>query len=147
MHADNPVVDQSGHWKTLETIRKCPPETNTVTTFALVIEAIDLVNVVGFMIASKEKEVVGIFYFVRKKEANTLNAPLSPIHVIATGENYPKKIPQKQVVCLLRRASILKQAQKVIILSVDVTYLLAAAIKSHRISESEQRVAAASADS
>ena len=147
MHADNPVVDQSGHWKTLETIRKCPPETNTVTRFALVIEAIDLVNVVGFMIASKEKEVVWIFYFVRKKEANTLNALLSPIHVIATGENYPKKIPQKQVVCLLRRASILKQAQKVIILSVDVTYLLAAAIKSHRISESEQRVAAASADS
>lgn len=95
MHADNPVVDQRGHWHTLEAIRKGSPETDAIATFALVVEAIDLVNVVGFMIASKEKEIVRIFYFVRKKETNALNALFPPIHVIATGESYPKKIPQK----------------------------------------------------
>ena len=99
------------------------------------------------MIASKEKEVVRIFDFVRKKETNALNALFSPIHVIARDENYAKKIPQKQVVCLLRRASVLEQAQKVIVLSMDVTYLLAAATKSHRKSESGQRDAATLADS
>ena len=108
MHADNTVINEGRYWQTLEAVRKGSPKTDAVTTFALIIESIDLVDVVCFMITSQEKEVVGVFHFVLKKKTNALNALLSPIHVIAIRKNYPEKIPQKQVIGLLRRSSIFK---------------------------------------
>ena len=108
MHTDDSVINDSRYRQTLKAVRKCPPETDAIPALALIIKPIDLVDVVCFVISSKEEEVVGIFDFICEKKANALNALLSPIHVIAMGEYYPEKVPQKQVVCLLRRSPILE---------------------------------------
>lgn len=69
------------------------------------------VNGGALMVSTKQKEVLGIFDFVRQQQAYGLQRLLAPIHIVA----------QKQIVGARRKAAILEQTQQVRVLAVDVT--------------------------
>ena len=52
MHADDAIIDQGGDGKVLEALREGFPETNVVATLALVVETVNFVDVVGFVVPS-----------------------------------------------------------------------------------------------
>ena len=62
------------------------------------------------MVASQEKKVFGIFYFVGEQEADGFQGLLATVDVVA----------QEQVVGLGWKAAVLEQTQQVSVLAVDV---------------------------
>lgn len=64
------------------------------------------------MVASQQKEVLGILELVGKKKADSLQRLFASVHIV----------PQEEVVCFGREATILKEPQQVCILTVNVTY-------------------------
>ena len=63
------------------------------------------------MVPTKEEEVLWVLNLVRQQETNSLQRLLATVHIV----------PEEQVVGFGGKSSVLKEPQKVIILSVDVT--------------------------
>lgn len=63
------------------------------------------------MVASQDEKIFWVLNFVSQQEANGLQRLLSTIHVIA----------QEEIVGLRREAAVLKEAQEIIILTVNIT--------------------------
>lgn len=121
MHADNAVFNQGGDRKEFEAVRKGLPETKTISAFALVVKAIDLVDIVCFVISTKKEKVVRILHLVGQQKTNTLDSLLAAVDIITTTQNGQKGLPQKQVIRLGRISSIFKQTEQVVVLSVNIT--------------------------
>lgn len=64
MHADDALVDESGHGKVFKAFGESLPETNTVAALAFVVEAVDFVDVVCFVVSAQKEEIIGIFNFI-----------------------------------------------------------------------------------
>lgn len=62
------------------------------------------------MVATQNKEVLGVLYLVGEQQANGLERLLATVHVVS----------EKEVVCFWGKAAVLEEAQEVIVLSVDV---------------------------
>lgn len=62
------------------------------------------------MVSSQQKKVFWVFDLVSQQQADGLQGLLASVHIIT----------QEQVVALRRKASIFKQPQKIIVLSVDI---------------------------
>ena len=84
MHADDAVIDEGGYGEIFEAFGKGLPEPNAVATLAFVVEAVDFVDVVCFVVSAQKEEIVGIFYFIGEEEANALDALLASVNVIST---------------------------------------------------------------
>ena len=67
--------------------------------FTFIIETIDFIDRLAFMVASQQEEVFWILYFVSHQETDALNRMFSSIDIIS----------QKQVVGITREPSILKE--------------------------------------
>ena len=63
------------------------------------------------MVPAENKEVLGVLDLVREEETDGLEGLLATVDVVA----------EEEVVCLGREAAVLEQAQKVVVLAVDVT--------------------------
>lgn len=111
MHAENLLVNKSGHRKAIEDVTEHAPESDGIPTLALIVEAVDSINLCAFMIASKKEEVLGILDLIAEKETYRLDGLLSSVDVVA----------KEQVVGLGRETPILEDPQQVIVLSMDVT--------------------------
>ena len=77
----------------------------------LIIKAIDTVYRGAFVVATQQKEVLWIFDFVGKQQADRLQGLLPPVHIVT----------QEQVIAFWREASIFKQSQEIIVLTMDIT--------------------------
>ena len=64
VHADDAALDDGADGKAFETIGKQLPEMNIITSFALVVETVDAVDGVRFVVSTQNKEILGIFDFV-----------------------------------------------------------------------------------
>ena len=62
------------------------------------------------MVAAQQKEVLRVLDLVGEQQTDGLQRLLAPVHVV----------PQEEVVRLGGEASVLKQAQQVVVLAVDV---------------------------
>lgn len=86
MHADDAVIDEGAYGEVFEAFGEGLPEPDAVTTLAFVVEAVDFVDVVCFVVSAQKEEVVGIFYFIGEEEANALDTLLASVHVITTSQ-------------------------------------------------------------
>lgn len=77
-----------------------------------IIEAVDSVDGGAFVVPAQQEEVLRVLDLVCQQEADGLQRLFTSIHVVA----------QKQVVCLWRKTTVLKEPQKVCVLPVNVTY-------------------------
>lgn len=84
MHADDAVIDEGRYGEVFKAFGEGLPEPNAVATLALVVEAVDFVDVVCFVVSAQKEEIVGIFYFIGEEEANALDALLASVYVIST---------------------------------------------------------------
>jgi len=72
MHAENFVVNQRGDGHAVENVLEFLPDTNAVAAFALVIEAVDSVNLAALVVASEQKEVLLELDLVREQQDDRL---------------------------------------------------------------------------
>ena len=112
MHAENLLVDQGSHGQTVEHITEYAPESDRVSSFALIVEAIDTIDLGALVIAAEQEEVLGVLDLVAQKQAHSLDRLLSTVDVVT----------QKQVVRFGRETSVLEDPQQVIVLAMHVTY-------------------------
>ena len=111
MHAENLLINKSGHRKAIEDVTEHAPESDGVPALAFIIEAVDSINLCAFMIASKKEEVLRILDLIAEKETNRLDGLFSSVDVVA----------KEEVVGLGREATVLEDPQQVVVLSMDVT--------------------------
>lgn len=62
------------------------------------------------MVPSKQEEVFRVLDLVGKQEANRFKRLLPPVNIV----------PKKEVVALWRKATVLEESKKVVVLAVDV---------------------------
>ena len=97
MHTDDSPLDQRAHREALKAVREQLPKTNIVSPLALVVEAVDLVDVVRFVVSSQKVEVLRVLHLIRQEQANALDALLSSVNVVATDKSGNHRAPQEQV--------------------------------------------------
>ena len=76
----------------------------------LIVKAIDTVDTCALVVPPQDEEVLWVLDLVCEEQADRLERLLATVHVIT----------QEKVVCFWWEAAILEQAQKVVVLTVDV---------------------------
>lgn len=111
MHGENLLINDGGNRQTVEAISKSLPQLNVVATFALVVESIDTVDRGALVVATQNEEVLGVLDLVGEQEADGLKRLLATVDVIT----------EEQVVGLRGETAVFEEAQKVVVLTVDIT--------------------------
>jgi len=124
VYAKDLFVDDSGEGEEVEDLLEALPNLNVEPPLALVVEAVDAVDRGALVVAAQQEEVFRVLDLVREQQAHALQPVLPAVHVVA----------EKEVVCLRREAAVLKEAQQVVVLPVDVAHDL------YRRLQLEQRV-------
>ena len=112
VHAEDFLVNESSDRQTVENVTENAPESDGVSTLALVIEPVNAIDLSTLVIASQQEEVLGVLNLVAQQKAHCFNRLLSAVNVVT----------KEEVIGLGREASILEDPQQVIVLSMDVTY-------------------------
>ena len=98
MHAEDLLIDQSCNGQTIEDITENSPESDRVSAFALVIEAIDTVDLSTFVIAAQQEKVLRVLDFVAQEKANCFDRLLAAIDIVT----------KEQIVGLWRESAVLE---------------------------------------
>ena len=70
VHAQYFVVDDGHDGQAIEAIGKRLPQLDRVPSFALVVKAINSIDGSALVIPAQQKEIVGVFNFVRKQQTD-----------------------------------------------------------------------------
>ena len=111
MHAEDFVVYERSDGHAVEDVLELLPNTNGVASLALIIKAIDAVDLSALVIAPQQEEVLLELHLVRQEQDDRLKTVLAPVNIIA----------QEQVVRLGREPPILEKSEQVRKLSMRVT--------------------------
>ena len=101
MHAENFLVDQRRDRQAIEDVAKDAPESNGVSTFALIVETIDSVDLGTFVISSEKEEVLRVLNLVAQKKADCFDRLLSTINIVT----------EEEVVGFGREATVFEDSQ------------------------------------
>ena len=101
MHAEDFLVDQSSYGQTIEDITENSPESDWVSAFALVIEAIDTVDLGTFVVAAQQEKVLWVLDFVAQEKANRFDWLLAAVNIVT----------KEEIVGFRRESTILKDPQ------------------------------------
>ena len=82
VHAKNSFVYNRAQRQIIEHLTKCPEKWQWVPPFDLVVKPVNLGDLSALVVPSNKVNVLRIFYFVRKQQANHLNTILSPINEV-----------------------------------------------------------------
>ena len=72
MHAEDLVINEGSNWHAVEYVLELFPDSNAVSSLALVIESIHSVDLSTLVISSQQEEVFLILHLVGKKQNNGL---------------------------------------------------------------------------
>ena len=111
MHGEDLLVNDGCDRQAVEAIRKCLPKLDVVSALAFVIEAVDTVDGRAFVVPAEDEEVLRVLDLVGKKEADGLERLLATVDVVA----------EEKVVRLGREATVFEEAQKIVVLAVDIS--------------------------
>ena len=111
VHAEDLLVDQRSHGQAIKDVAKDTPESDGVASLALIVEAVDAIDLGTLVIASQQKEVLRVLDLVAEKQADRFDGLFSPVNVVT----------KEQIVGLRGEASVLKDSQQIVVLAVHVT--------------------------
>mmetsp|Transcript_2704 Transcript_2704/g.3708 ORF Transcript_2704/g.3708 Transcript_2704/m.3708 type:complete len:226 (+) Transcript_2704:410-1087(+) len=111
MHAEDLVVDEGGDGHAVEHILELFPDADRVAALALVVEAVDAVDLAALVIAAQQEEVLLELYFVGQQQDDGLQGVLSAIDIVA----------QEEIVGLGRESAVFEQPEQIRKLTVGVT--------------------------
>lgn len=66
MHGEDLLVDDCCNRQAVEAVRERLPQLDIVSSFALVVEAVDAVDGCAFMVAAQNEKVLRVFDLVRE---------------------------------------------------------------------------------
>jgi hypothetical protein len=72
MHGEDLLINDSGNWQAVEAIRKCLPQLDVVSAFALIVEAVYAVDGSALVIASEDEKVFRVLDLICQQQANGL---------------------------------------------------------------------------
>lgn len=110
VHGENLFIDDGGNWQAVEAVGERLPQFDVVSSLALVVEAIDTVDGGAFVVATQDEEVLRVLDLVRKQQADGLERLLASVYVVS----------QEEVVRFWGEATVLEQAEKIIVLPVNI---------------------------
>ena len=64
MHAENFFVNQGSNGQAIEHVTEYSPESDGVAALALIVEAVDTVDLCTLMVAAEQEEILWVLYFV-----------------------------------------------------------------------------------
>jgi hypothetical protein len=136
VHAKDLFINHGGTGKTVEAIGKSLPELNSESSLALIVKSVNTVDRCTFMVTTENEKVLGVLDLVGKQKTNGLQTLLTTIHVVS----------KEYVIRLRWESTIFKQAQKIVVLAVNVTANLdrSLQLEEHRLSN--QKITAAEAE-
>ena len=73
MHTENFLIHECSDRKAIEDIAEDAPESDRVPALALIIEAVDSVDLGTFVISAQHKEVLRVLDFITEKQAYGFN--------------------------------------------------------------------------
>jgi len=96
MEAENLVVNECSKGEVVEEVGKVLPDVCVaVFSEALIVKAIDLGDLAGFMITTEDRDSLGVSNFKSNKEGNSFDRVVSSVNIIA----------HEEVVCIWIRAA------------------------------------------
>lgn len=98
MHAQDLVINEGSDGHAVEDILEFFPDADGVAAFALIVEAVDAIDLTALVVASEQEEVLLELDFVGEEEDDCLERVLSAVNIVA----------QEEVVRLRRESSIFK---------------------------------------
>jgi hypothetical protein len=110
VHGKDLLVNDCRDRQAIEAVRERLPQLDVVPPLAFIVKAIDTIDGCTFMVSTENEEILWIFDLVCQEQAYCLKRLFASIHVIA----------KEEVVCLGWEAAVLEQAQKIIVLAMDI---------------------------
>lgn len=111
MHGEDLLIDDGGNRQAVEAIGECLPELDVVPPFAFIIETIDSVDGCALVVPTEDEEIFGVLDLVCEEKADGFEGLLATVNVVS----------EEKVVGFWREATVFKEAQKIVVLAVDIT--------------------------
>lgn len=119
VHGEDLLVDNSGDRKAVEAVSECLPELDVVSALALVVETIDTVDGGTLVVSSENEEVLRVLDLVCEQQADSLKRLLASVDVVT----------EEQVVGIGGEATIFKETEQIVVLSVNIAANLDGSLK------------------
>lgn len=113
MHAKYLLRHHCRDWQPVEAQCKLFPDLQVVLPLAFVVEPISPIDRTAFVVAPQQKEAIAVHNLVCQQKADSLDALLAPVHIVA----------HKEVLLggmVLWKPNLIKQPQQVYELTMDV---------------------------
>lgn len=111
MHGEDLLVNDGGNGQAVEAVGKSLPKLDVVASLALVVESVNTVDGRALVVAAEDEEVLRVLDLVCQQKADGLEGLLATVDVVT----------EEEVVGLWREATVLEEAQKIVVLTVNVT--------------------------
>ena len=111
MHGEDLLINDGSNGQAVEAVGKSLPQLDVVASLALVVETVDTVDGGTLVVTAKNEEVLGVLDLVRQKKADGLEGLLATVDVVT----------EEEVVGLGWESTVLEEAEKVVVLAVNVT--------------------------
>jgi len=86
VHREDPVPDDRGDRHAVEAVRESPPEADVMTALAFIKEAVETVDAGALVIATEQKEILGVLDLVGEQETDRLERLLAAVDVVSEKE-------------------------------------------------------------
>ena len=83
VHGEDLLVDDGGNGQAVEAVGKGLPQLDVVSSFALIVEAVDAVDGGALVVAAENEEVLGVLDLVCKQKAYRLERLFATVDVVA----------------------------------------------------------------
>jgi hypothetical protein len=83
VHGEDLLVDDGGNGQAVEAVGKSLPQLDVVSSFALIVEAVDAVDGGALVVAAENEEVLGVLDLVCKQKAYRLERLFATVDVVA----------------------------------------------------------------
>ena len=110
MHGEYLLVDDCCNRQTIEAIGECLPQLDVVPPLALIVEAVYAVDRCALVVPTQNKEIFWILDLVREKQAYCFERLFASVDII----------PKEEVICFRWKASVFKEAEEIVILTVYI---------------------------
>ena len=110
MHGEYFLVDDCCNRQTIEAIGECLPQLDVVPPLALIVESVYAVDRCALVVPTQNKEVFWILDLVREKQTYGFERLFASVDII----------PKEEVICFRWKASVFKEAEEIVILTMYI---------------------------
>ena len=110
MHGEYFLVDDCCNRQAIEAIGECLPQLDVISPLALVVESVYAVDRCALVVSTQNKEIFWILDLVREKQTYGFERLFASVDII----------PKEKVICFRWKASVFKEAEEIVILTMYI---------------------------